>query len=79
MREVVEVWLRLQIVRKNVSGTKMSKKFVNQAAKVWIKPLSLSIRAAEKNLNRVDPSSRYYKFGCKKTHVVFEQLDLNFK
>ena len=48
MREVVEVWLRLQIARKNVSGTKMSNKFFNQAAKAWIKPLSLSIRAAEK-------------------------------
>jgi len=33
MREIVEVLLRLQIVRTNVSGRKMSRKFVNQAAK----------------------------------------------
>jgi len=46
---------------------KMLRKFINQAAKVWIKPLSLlSIWAAVKNLNRVDQSSRYYKFDCKK-------------
>ena len=48
MREVAEFWLRLQIVRKNVNGTKLSKKFVNQTAKVWIESLCLSIWAAEK-------------------------------
>ena len=74
MREVVEVWLRLQIVRINVSGEKMSRKFVNQAAKF------VNLIGRKKNLNRVHQSSCYYKFGCKKkTHVVFEQLDLNFK
>jgi len=62
-----------------VSGRKkMSRKFVNQAAKVESSRLVCQFER-QKNLNRVHQSSRYYKFGCKKTHVVFEQLDLNFK
>jgi len=73
MREVVEIWLRLQIGRKNVSGRKKCRE------SALIKPLSLSIWAAEENLNRVHQASRCCKFGCKKTHVVFEQLELNFK
>jgi len=73
MREVVEIWLRLQIGRKNVSVRKKCRE------SALIKPLSLSIWAAEENLNRVHQASRCCKFGCKKTHVVFEQLELNFK
>jgi len=41
-----------------------------------VKFVNMSVR---QNLNRVRQGSGYYKFGFKKTHVVFEQLDLNFQ
>jgi len=57
----------------------MSRKFISQDAKAWIKPLSVSIWTAEKNLDRFHQESRYYKLCVKKTDVVFEQRDFSFK
>ena len=73
MREVVEVWLRLQIVRTSVSGRKMSRKFVNQAAKF------VNLSGRKKISIEFISQAAITSLVVKKTHVVFEQLDLNFK